>query len=213
MVGLVSICNHKHSCSYLCAGISDIGIMNLETTIKFVRAAMHNAKDHWGGGAKFDHVEAVANMMRPAYPDEFRIVAYLHDIVEDTDFNFGDLEALGFSDDVVAAVDYLTRQEGQTYEQYIKRMMEGESGMEGYDPIDDLALTIKISDLKHNMWPGPRWDSIPKGKRERFKRRHNNALFLLKLRRSALIAAKLKLRAEIMLEIDEEIDNDGAFTT
>lgn len=185
--------------------------MNLETTIKFVRAAMHDAKDHWGGGAKFDHVEAVANMMLDKYPDEFRIVAYLHDIVEDTDFTFRDLDELGFSDDVVSAVDYLTRRPGQTYEQYIQRLMDGETEMEGYDPIDDMALTVKISDLKHNIQPGPRLDAIPEERRMKFLKKHNNALFLLRMRRNGLIAAKLALRSEIMLEIDEELDRDGAF--
>lgn len=185
--------------------------MNLETTIKFVRAAMHDARDHWGGGAKFDHVEAVANMMLDKYPDEFRIVAYLHDIVEDTYFTFRDLDELGFSDDVISAVDYLTRRSAETYEQYIGRLLEGESGAGGYDPIDELALVVKIADLEHNMEKGPRFDAIPEDRRARFLKKHTQALLLIHLRHKDLIAAKLALRSEMFMQIDEELDRDGAF--
>src|SRR5690606_10810418 len=43
-----------------------------------------------------------------------RIAAVLHDVVEDTEVTMEQLRAEGFSDDVLAAVDALTKQPGES---------------------------------------------------------------------------------------------------
>ena len=66
-------------------------------------------------------------------------VALLHDIVEDTDLTFEDLINLGYPNEVVDALRYLTHPEGVNYFDYVKKIGENE-----------IATKVKISDLKHN---------------------------------------------------------------
>lgn len=65
------------------------------------------------------------------------IVALLHDVIEDTDMTLNDLQ--GFDDEIIEAIDLLTRKEEQSYNQYIKDISSNE-----------LATKVKIADLKHN---------------------------------------------------------------
>jgi len=67
-------------------------------------------------------------------------VAYLHDVVEDTDMTFEALKSLGFSDEIVDAVNAITKREGEEYREYVQRVKANEH-----------ARLVKISDLKHNM--------------------------------------------------------------
>lgn len=66
-------------------------------------------------------------------------VALLHDVLEDTGMDAGDLRTTGFPDEVVNAISSLTRREGETYKDYIQRL--------AHDPI---ARKVKIADLEHN---------------------------------------------------------------
>jgi len=74
--------------------------------------------------------------------DEERIVALLHDLVEDTPVTLEDLEKEGFSKRIVTAVDLLTRYPNQTYEEYIQRMKASK-----------LAMRVKLGDFQDNMDP------------------------------------------------------------
>ncbi|MBF0193262.1 MAG: GTP pyrophosphokinase [Magnetococcales bacterium] len=69
-----------------------------------------------------------------------RIVAVLHDLVEDTDTTFEDLRKAGFSQRVLDALDHLTHREGEDYQSYILRI-KGNS----------LARYVKLRDLEDNM--------------------------------------------------------------
>ncbi len=69
-----------------------------------------------------------------------RVVAILHDVVEDGDVTLDDLRAEGFRDEVVDAVDHVTRREGKTYEAFIERIAP-----------HPLARRVKIADLEDNM--------------------------------------------------------------
>ncbi len=74
-------------------------------------------------------------------PDEGAMTAAaLHDVVEDTPHTLDDLRAAGFPEAVVAAVDALTRREGETYEAFVRRA--------GKDPV---ARLVKRADLEDNM--------------------------------------------------------------
>ena len=50
-----------------------------------------------------------------------RIVAVLHDVVEDTGRSFDDLRAMGYSEEVLAALDCVTRRKGESYEKFVER--------------------------------------------------------------------------------------------
>ena len=69
-----------------------------------------------------------------------RIVAILHDVVEDSPITLADLRRAGCPDKVLKAVDCLTRREGERYEEYVRRAAG-----------DRLARIIKIADLEDNM--------------------------------------------------------------
>lgn len=78
-------------------------------------------------------------MARVSTPTE-RLVAVLHDVVEDSPTTLDDLRRAGFSDEVVRAVDFLTRREDESYEAFIERVAG-----------DPLARRVKLADLEDNM--------------------------------------------------------------
>jgi len=88
-----------------------------------------------------------------------RIVAALHDVVEDcADWPFARLADEGFSVEVLEAVNALTRKDGESYDDFIARA--------GANPI---ARRVKLADLDDNMdmtrIPNPTqkdWDRVRK---------------------------------------------------
>ena len=72
-------------------------------------------------------------------PDE-KIVAILHDVVEDSTWTLDDLRQEGFSEAIVSAVDALTHREGEAYMDAIQRAKA-----------DPLARVVKLADLTDNM--------------------------------------------------------------
>lgn len=68
-----------------------------------------------------------------------RIVALLHDVVEDSPLTLDALTREGFSDRVVRAVDALTKRPGESYDVFIERVAK-----------DRLATRVKLLDLAHN---------------------------------------------------------------
>lgn len=74
-------------------------------------------------------------------PDEAaRMVAVLHDVVEDTPVTLDDLRTAGFTEEIVTAVDHLTRREDESYEAFILRIKP-----------HPLARRVKLADLRDNM--------------------------------------------------------------
>jgi (p)ppGpp synthase/HD superfamily hydrolase len=70
-----------------------------------------------------------------------RIVALLHDILEDTDTTVDELRELEFDEDIIQSVIAITRRKDETsYYDYIERVKK-----------DDLARCVKIFDLEDNM--------------------------------------------------------------
>ena len=73
--------------------------------------------------------------------DEVRCtVALLHDVVEDTKVTLDDLAILGFPEEVINAVKALTHRDDMDYAEYIRTIAE-----------NDIAIDVKIADLRHNM--------------------------------------------------------------
>jgi len=67
-------------------------------------------------------------------------VAVLHDIIEDTDITFNYLRSIGFSDEVLNALECLTRKNEEDYFSYIDRIKTNR-----------IAVKVKLVDLEHNM--------------------------------------------------------------
>jgi (p)ppGpp synthase/HD superfamily hydrolase len=69
-----------------------------------------------------------------------KIVALLHDVIEDTDATKEDLIELGLSKEEIDAVLLLSKPKKEDYLHYVKRVAE-----------NPIAREVKIQDLKHNM--------------------------------------------------------------
>jgi (p)ppGpp synthase/HD superfamily hydrolase len=89
------------------------------------------------------------------------IVAALHDVVEDNpDWNFDRLRQEGFSEEIVQAVDHLTRRKQESYEEFVERTSQNE-----------LARRVKLADLKDNM-DLTRLNSLTEDDKRRLERYH-----------------------------------------
>ena len=108
----------------------------------FLVRAIELAKQHHEGQtdkAGKPYIEHPLRVMSQVESEEKKIVAVLHDIVEDTDISLDDLRSEGFSEEVVSAVECLTKQDGENYDSYIERI--------SFNP---LAVKIKLADLEDN---------------------------------------------------------------
>ena len=71
--------------------------------------------------------------------EELQCIALLHDVVEDTNTSWHDLEDIGCTKRVLAAVKALTKMPGQTYDEYKETVFANED-----------AMRVKLCDLRHN---------------------------------------------------------------
>lgn len=79
------------------------------------------------------------------HTDEEKMAGFLHDVVEDTDYTFDDLEHAGIPTGVVNALRCLTHEKGTEYYEYIKKII---------DSCNPIALQVKYNDLRHNYARG-----------------------------------------------------------
>ena len=72
--------------------------------------------------------------------DEYTVTAaLLHDVVEDTDITFDDLERMGFPAKVTDALKLLTHVDSVEYMDYVAKIKQ-----------DPVAAAVKLADLRHN---------------------------------------------------------------
>lgn len=71
--------------------------------------------------------------------DELMAIAVLHDTVEDTEVTFQHLRTWGMSGRVIAGVRAMTKQRGQTPEEYLEQVLANAD-----------AVRVKMADLRHN---------------------------------------------------------------
>ena len=117
-----------------------------------------------GGHPYIDHPIAVADKLSS---EDEKIVALLHDTIEDTYLTLEIIANAGFSEHIICAIDCLTKREGEAYENYIKRIRK-----------NSLARTVKVADIEHNM-DLTRLQCITNADRKRFTK-YEKALAMLK---------------------------------
>ena len=111
--------------------------MNLERAIQIAVEAHVGVNDK-GGKAYILHPISV--MMR-CETDEEKIVAILHDVVEDTDWTFEALREEGFTETIIEALKTVTKHsEDEDYDEFIQRSLKNEIGRK-----------VKIADLRENL--------------------------------------------------------------
>jgi (p)ppGpp synthase/HD superfamily hydrolase len=112
------------------------------TTAKTLAKLMH-AGQKYGDADYFEtHVLDVYGRVAadPNANHVHKIVAILHDIVEDTPVSFSDLYGFGFRSDVLNAIKAITRMDGEDYlNKYIPRVKE-----------NSIAALVKYHDLRSN---------------------------------------------------------------
>lgn len=130
----------------------------LELAERLARQAHAGQRDTVTGGPYIDHVTRVV-----AHVDsvEAKIVAWLHDVVEDSPIAIEDLRTGGFTDRIVEAVELLTRIQYSQYRPYIQLI-----ALSG----NRLAIDVKLADLRDHLRP-----NCP----ERLRGRYEEALMVL----------------------------------
>lgn len=123
----------------------------LKLAYSICREAHRGQKDK-GGNDYYLHPLAVSSMVET---EEGKIVALLHDVVEDSDITIEDLISRGFAPEIIDAVRLLTKEKNQEYMDYIESIKS-----------NTLAREVKIADMRHNarLW---RLDEIHRSDRER----------------------------------------------
>lgn len=101
-----------------------------------IAAEAHAGQVDKGGAPYILHPLRV--MLAVSEPDE-RIVAVLHDVVEDSDWTFEGLAQAGFSATVIKALKALTKVEGEAYEAFIQRAKANR-----------IARRVKLADIADN---------------------------------------------------------------
>ena len=110
--------------------------MNLENAIEIAVVAHKGQKDK----SEAPYILHPLRVMLSLSSDEDRIVGILHDVVEDTSWTFDQLREEGFSEEVLAALDTVTKRENENYPDFISRSAGNAIGRR-----------VKIADLCDNM--------------------------------------------------------------
>jgi len=108
----------------------------LDLALEIATSAHTGQKDKAGK----DYVSHPIRVSERCTSDDARIVALLHDTIEDTDVTTEYLLENGFPQYIVDAVLSVTRQENESYDDFIDRTAKNSIGRE-----------VKIADLLDNM--------------------------------------------------------------
>lgn len=111
-------------------------IATIEDAISVAARAHKGQKDKAGA----PYLLHPLRMMLRMDSEAAMMAAVLHDVVEDTDWTLHRLREAGFSKEVVEAVDCLTHREGESYEQFVRRVRA-----------NPIARRVKVADLEDNM--------------------------------------------------------------
>ncbi|RZT01213.1 HD domain-containing protein [Cuneatibacter caecimuris] len=106
-----------------------------EIAMQIAKKAYKGLKDK-AGAEYLNHPVHVAKQMNT---EQEKVVALLHDVIEDAGYTVQMLEEMGIDRRCCHAVDVISRRRGEDYMEYILRVKE-----------DSLAAAVKIEDLKHN---------------------------------------------------------------
>lgn len=121
------------------AQAAQIKHFDIEDAIALASQAHHGQVDKRGE----PYILHPIRVMQHCAPDhDAMMVAILHDTLEDTNVTSRQLLDAGMSAELVAAVFALTRQEGESYREFVERCAK-----------NPLARRVKIKDLEDNMSP------------------------------------------------------------
>lgn len=108
----------------------------LEDAIQLALTAHHEQTDKQGQ----PYILHPLRLMMQMPGETLKIIAVLHDVVEDSTITLDDLRAQGYDETIVAAVDALTHPDDEAYMDYVRRAAK-----------NHLARQVKLADLQDNM--------------------------------------------------------------
>lgn len=109
------------------------------------------------------HVSGVAARLEES--GEAAVMAgFLHDVLEDTELTAEDLRAAGVPDEVVAAVESVSKVEGRSYDELIARAAA-----------DPLGRLVKLADNAQNLADNPLLAAVDPEKAERLRVKYERA--------------------------------------
>jgi GTP diphosphokinase / guanosine-3',5'-bis(diphosphate) 3'-diphosphatase len=98
----------------------------------------HHGQFDKGGNPYILHPMKVMHYLKTT-DEELMCMALGHDVIEDTSVTYKDLRDAGISERVIAGIRALTKQPGQTYEEYKEGIFANRD-----------AMLVKMADLRHN---------------------------------------------------------------
>ncbi|MFJ2386564.1 HD domain-containing protein [Pseudomonas koreensis] len=115
-----------------------------------IAATAHSGQVDKGGAPYILHPLKVMLRMNSL---EERIVAVLHDVVEDCGISLDDLRKEGFSEAVLSAIESVTKVPGESYEDFVERAAQ-----------DPIGRVVKLADLEENSdlsrIASPSWEDL-----------------------------------------------------
>lgn len=137
----------------------------IEETIAFIQKA-HDGQTDYAGKPYWQHPVAVMQRLPESASDETRLIALLHDVLEDTDRTEDDLRTEGYSEWVITGVKLLTRTPDKgSYMDGIRAIVA--SGHLG-------AMQVKLADNEENSDPSRIASIADSAKREQMTQMAEN---------------------------------------
>lgn len=133
-----------------------------------VAMAAHAGQTDKAGEPYFRHCHRVARRVM-IETDNFDVIAaaYLHDVVEDTPMTVADLDEIGFSVTTQKLVSMMTHEEGESYEEYVRRVAA-----------QDLPRIIKKADISDNSDPA-RLKRLDQATQDRLLKKYGRAFAII----------------------------------
>lgn len=147
--------------------------MNVVDKAKMVAHWFHQGQTDMAGKPYVDHLRRVAapfdlHANSPHHWPAACAVAWLHDVVEDTECTFTDIWELGFSDEIMFAVQAITQAKGEPLDEYWARVKA-----------NPLARAVKVKgDIPDNSDP-MRLEFLPPHLQEKLTLKYQRAMEVL----------------------------------
>ena len=108
---------------------------SIERALQIAAGAHEGQKDKEGG----PYILHPLRVMNAVEGEAEKVVAILHDVIEDTSVTAEDLRREGFGETVLAALDCVTHRKGEPYADYVVRCKG-----------DRIGRRVKLADLEDN---------------------------------------------------------------
>jgi len=170
---------------------------DVEVLRELARSAHANQTDKLGRDYFEAHLAPIAAGLRDFGPAA-ELAGWLHDIIEDTHHDVNSLRAAGVPDEVIVAVESVTKIEGEPYERLIDRACA-----------NPLGRVVKLVDNAWNLISAPRLSKLTPGVAEDLVRRKYRPA------RATLLAAlgwaeegpEMARICEVLVDFDQELGN------